>query len=183
MWDAAFAGSASRHPLFSASEKRGKWGLALGLAAWAFFGVLLIGDVAITFQFGGAFFIDLDIALPLCRDVVFRVNGFDRALGDAGFAVDAVIGVNVEHRIVLIEALDRANNATISVLAIVASFGDDVGHRGKIPFLKQVLGSRPAIIVVSNYHSLQACQDPEAKPSLRIGFPPPFQTTHLGWPR
>lgn len=53
------------------------------------------------------------------------------ALGDTGFAVDALFGVNEEHRFAFFETFDGANNNTIGVFAVEAGFRHNVSH--KIP--------------------------------------------------
>ncbi len=66
--------------------------------------------------------------LPLFRHVVFVEDRFDRALGHAGFAVDAFVRMDVENLLAFVEALHRANHHTIGVLAAKARFANDVRH-------------------------------------------------------
>src|SRR4030095_16615423 len=104
---------------------------SLLLAVRPFLGGLLLGDVGGTaggLQRGGALRVELDVARPLCRRVRLREDRLDRALRDARLAVDAVFRVDVEHHLVLVEALYRADDATVGVLAVVTGRGDDVGH-------------------------------------------------------
>jgi len=57
--------------------------------------------------------------------------GFDRlrrALGLAHPAIDAFIGVDHEHILAFVEAIDRANLDAIHVLALNAIFRNDIGH-------------------------------------------------------
>ena len=55
---------------------------------------------------------ELDIGLvlvrPLFRHVIFVVDRIDRAHRFAGTAVDAFVGVDVEHPVTLVNAVDRA---------------------------------------------------------------------------
>jgi len=43
-------------------------------------------------------------------------------------AVDAVHGIDVEHHVVLVEALDRTDHAAVGVLAIEARLANGVSH-------------------------------------------------------
>src|SRR5215471_17781419 len=52
-----------------------------------------------------------------------------RALGLAHPAVDALVGVDDEHVLALVEAVDRAYLDAIGVLALDAAVVDDIGHR------------------------------------------------------
>ena len=52
----------------------------------------------------------------------------DRTFGDAGFAVDAFIGMNVDHRFAFVEAFDRANNHAVGVFTVETRFGNDMSH-------------------------------------------------------
>src|SRR5262249_20061593 len=65
---------------------------------------------------------------------------FHRALRDTRFAVDAIDGVNVQHHVVLVETLYRADNGAVGVLAIVARLADGVSHACLGPFF----GAQPA---------------------------------------
>src|SRR5262245_33934094 len=101
------------------------------LAVRPFLGGLLFGDVggsAGGLQRGGPLRVELDVARPLGRGVRLGVDGLDRALRDARLAVDAVLRVDVEHHLVLVEALYRADDAAVGVLTVVARRGDDVSH-------------------------------------------------------
>ena len=55
-------------------------------------------------------------------------DGFNRAFGHAGLAVDALIGMNVDHLLALVEALYGAHHHAVRVFAGEAGFGDDMGH-------------------------------------------------------
>jgi hypothetical protein len=57
-------------------------------------------------------------------------NSFDRALRNAGFTVDALIGMNVDHIGILIKALTWANLQTSLVFAAIAWLCYDHRHIG-----------------------------------------------------
>jgi len=86
------------------------------------------------FALGGQFGVHFDVALPFGRNVVFVKNRFHGAFGDAGFAVDAFFGVDVEHLVSLVEALHWANNNAICVTATNTRLCDDVSHGLQDPF-------------------------------------------------
>ena len=66
--------------------------------------------------------------LPLVGQVVLVEDRLDRALRDAGLAVDALVRVDVEHLGPFVEAIDRADDHAVGVLAVEAGLGDDVSH-------------------------------------------------------
>src|SRR6266511_828934 len=66
--------------------------------------------------------------LPLRRHVVVVEDRFDRADGLAGAAVHALVGVDVEHAVALINAVDRTLLDAGPVLDVNAWLADDVGH-------------------------------------------------------
>src|SRR5690606_11300261 len=78
-------------------------------------------------------FEELDVRLvvvrPLFGQVVFVVDGLDGADRLARTAVDALVGVDVEHAVALVDAVDGALVDTGAVFDIHAGKGDDVGHR------------------------------------------------------
>src|ERR1700712_39938 len=80
--------------------------------------------------------VDLDERRPLVRDGVLREDRLDRALGLAGPAVDALLGVDDEHPVGLVDAVDGADVDAGLVLHIDAGFGDDVRHLGVAPELE-----------------------------------------------
>src|SRR3954470_17952687 len=57
-------------------------------------------------------------------------DGLGRAFGLADAAVDALVRVDDEHVVALVEAVDRADLDAIHVLALDAGLGDHVGHGG-----------------------------------------------------
>ena len=52
----------------------------------------------------------------------------NRTLRNAGLTVDALVGVDVDHLVPLVEALDGAHHDAVGVLAGKTGFGDDMGH-------------------------------------------------------
>ena len=84
------------------------------------------GDVLASFRL---FRIQLDVALPFLRHVVFMEDRFDRAFWNTRFAIDALFWMDVKHRLALVEAFYRANNDAIGVATSVARLGDNVSHR------------------------------------------------------
>src|SRR5438067_5880820 len=91
------------------------------LALGPFLSGLLLGDAATgLLQGGGALGVQRGEAGPLAGDVGLGEDGLDRALGNARLAVDAVGRVDVEHLLILVEALYREDGHAIGVLAIVA---------------------------------------------------------------
>src|SRR5262249_29959256 len=83
-------------------------------------------------QRGGLLGVQRREAGPLGRHVGLGEDGLDGALRHARLAVDAVGRVDVEHLLVLVEALDRANGNAIGVLAVVAGLANGVGHRNRV---------------------------------------------------
>src|SRR5260221_1673766 len=55
-------------------------------------------------------------------------DGIGRALGLADAAVDALVGVDHQHLVALVEAIDCADLDAVHVLALDAVFGNDVSH-------------------------------------------------------
>src|SRR5262249_40413627 len=104
---------------------------SLLLALGAFLGVGLLGDLALAavLEGGGALGVEGGEAGPLGRHVGLGEDGLDGALRHARLAVDAVGRVDVEHLLVLVEALHRADRDAVGVLAVVAGLADGVGHR------------------------------------------------------
>jgi len=75
--------------------------------------------------FFGTFGIQLNVIEPLNRNVVFIENRFHRALGNARFAINALVWININHLGVLIEAINWANFQAGFVFAAFARFGHD----------------------------------------------------------
>jgi hypothetical protein len=57
-----------------------------------------------------------------------RFDRFGRAFRLAHTTIDAFVGMNDEHVLAGIEAVDRADLHAVHILALDAVFGDDVGH-------------------------------------------------------
>ena len=72
--------------------------------------------------------VDFDVPFPLVREIIFMEDGFDRTLWNTGFAVDALIWIDVEHLFAFVEAFNGANYNAIGVSATVTRFGYDVSH-------------------------------------------------------
>src|SRR5262245_54315510 len=66
--------------------------------------------------------------LPLVRDFVLGEDGLHWAYGFAGAAVDALIRVDVEHRLALVDAVDRTHFHARLVLDVDAGLSNDVRH-------------------------------------------------------
>ena len=64
----------------------------------------------------------------LRRRLAIGNDRFDRAFRLAHPAIDAFVGMDDEHVLALVEAIDRANLDAIHVFAADAGFSDDVGH-------------------------------------------------------
>src|SRR4051812_15588547 len=57
-----------------------------------------------------------------------RQNGIGRAFRLANPAIDALVGVDHQHVLTGIEAVDRADLHAIHILALDAGLGDDISH-------------------------------------------------------
>ena len=55
-------------------------------------------------------------------------DGVHRAFRLADPAIDAFVGMDDQHVLALVEAIDRADLDAVHILAAYASFRDDVGH-------------------------------------------------------
>jgi len=62
-----------------------------------------------------------------------RLDSVDRALGHAHPAVDTLVGMDNEHVLALVEAVDGAHRNAIGGLALDAPFIDDVGQLSLLP--------------------------------------------------
>jgi len=72
--------------------------------------------------------VDLHERLPLVGEGILGEDRLDRALGLAGAAVDALLGVDDEDALELVDAVDRADVDAGLVLNVDAGLGDDVGQ-------------------------------------------------------
>jgi hypothetical protein len=73
-------------------------------------------------------------------------NRFDRAFRNARFAVNALIGMDVQHRVAFVKALDGTNHDAIGVSAAIARLGNYMCH--KFVLLEAILSRQ--IILKSN---------------------------------
>ena len=92
-------------------------------------GLGIIGCVALDRDVGpdgGILRIEFDPILD--ARLAVRKDRFGRAFRLADAAIDAFIGIDDEHVLALVEAIDRADLDAIHVFAADAGFGDDVGH-------------------------------------------------------
>src|ERR1051326_3383098 len=119
--------SKPRLPLFALARRGIE--VLLELARHLFPGVgvrrrrALAGDVR---PLGGEVGVQL---VPLLRlGIGVRDDRLRRALGLAHAAVDALVGMDDEHVVALVEAVDGADLDAVHVLALDAVFGDDVSH-------------------------------------------------------
>ena len=69
-----------------------------------------------------------DVGEVFGRHVVILIDCLDRAFGSTGSAVDAVIGVDVEHLGAFVEAFGWADCDASSVFAADAFLGYDISH-------------------------------------------------------
>jgi hypothetical protein len=105
--------------------------LCLLLAPWPFFGIQFgraFRGITLGLEFSGFVLIDLNPTGPLGWDIGFSKNGFDGAFRHASFAVDAIYVVNVEHHVILVETLHRADHAAVRVFTIVTRLTNGVRH-------------------------------------------------------
>ena len=72
--------------------------------------------------------VDLDERLPLVGERVLREDRLDRALRLARAAVDALLRVDHEDPVGLVDAVDRADVDAGAVFDVDAGLGDDVRH-------------------------------------------------------
>ena len=77
---------------------------------------------------GKRILVDLKVDRLILRHLVVRVNGVDRALGDAQPAVDAFFGIDDQHVFAVAKGIDGTDFGAVRVLAQDAGFGDDVSH-------------------------------------------------------
>src|SRR5215208_7645775 len=69
-----------------------------------------------------------DVVLHVLGDLVVGVDGFDRALGHAHGAVDALLGVDQIMVSLIVDAVNRARTHACGVLRADTRFGNNVGH-------------------------------------------------------
>jgi putative transposase len=110
------------------------WGTVLAQlkykASWSDGSILELAGLLVVVR------VDLDVVLPLVGQLVLGEAGVDRAGFDAGVAVDALLGVDVEldDRVVVglvgrrVDAVDGTDLHAGVVLRVDAGLGDDVGQ-------------------------------------------------------
>ena len=79
------------------------------------------------------------VVLPLRGDVILVEDGLHGAHRLTRTAVDALVGLDVEHAVALVDAVDGALLDAGLVLQVHTGKGDDVGHRN----LHDVSGTQP----------------------------------------
>ena len=70
--------------------------------------------------------------VPLEAGLRVGLDGLRRAFGLADAAIDALVGVDDEHVVALVEAIHRTHLDAVQVLALNAVFADDVGHTERL---------------------------------------------------
>src|SRR2546421_9203246 len=78
---------------------------------------------------GCFFYVEGEPFLQVFGQCRVGVDGLDGAFGDAGVAVNACVGVDVESVCQFVERLDGADRGAVRVLAVNTVLCDDVGHR------------------------------------------------------
>jgi hypothetical protein len=68
---------------------------------------------------------------PLGRNVCFGEHCLNRALGNAGIAIDAGLGIDVQHVVIEMKSLNGTDERAVSVATVNARFGNDVSHSDK----------------------------------------------------
>src|SRR5438105_15112498 len=84
-----------------------------------------------------------DVAFPLRRRVFLREDRRHRALRLAGTTIDALVGMNVELILSLVDAVHRAHIHAGAVFYTDARFGDDIGHSSSRTKLPPAAQTRP----------------------------------------
>lgn len=74
------------------------------------------------------FSVEFDVAGPLRGNGRLGENRLYGASGNASAAVDAIIGVDDQHIVILVKTLDRALDYAVGILAVLARFGDHMRH-------------------------------------------------------
>ena len=88
---------------------------------------------------GGHLGVEGDVVVPFGRDVVFVEDRTFRALVRTGIAVGATFGVDEQHPVPLVKAIDGADDDAGGVLATKAGFCHDEGHEGSFRQVSGVL--------------------------------------------
>jgi hypothetical protein len=66
--------------------------------------------------------------LPLLRNVIFMVNRLYRAFASTRIAIDALVGIDVQHLLALTKAVAGANHYAVGVLTTEARLSHYEGH-------------------------------------------------------
>tara|TARA_B100000809_G_scaffold62817_1_gene59555 strand:- start:3765 stop:4118 length:354 start_codon:yes stop_codon:yes gene_type:complete len=72
--------------------------------------------------------IEFQEGFPFIRQIVFMEDGFDWTLGNACFAVNAFVRVDVKYFVTLVEAFHGADYHAIGVFAAKTGLGNHVRH-------------------------------------------------------
>jgi len=75
------------------------------------------------------FRVECNECLPLLGNIVLVEDCINRAFMGARLAVDAVIGIDIQHLLTFVKAVAGADNNAISMLAAKAGSGHDKGHK------------------------------------------------------
>jgi hypothetical protein len=84
-------------------------------------------------------------------------DGFHGALGNASFAVDAFVGVNVENLFTFVEAFDRAHDDTVGVFAGKARLTNNVSHIQRLLFLSAESGTSHKVLNDIKFDGNERC--------------------------
>ncbi|MPM27712.1 hypothetical protein SDC9_74225 [bioreactor metagenome] len=90
--------------------------------------------------------VDVVVVLPLLGQVVLVEDGLDRADGLAGAAVHALLGVDVQHAVALVDAIDRTLVDAGTVLHVDTRLRNDVRHNELL--YSAYPGARPVRVVL-----------------------------------
>src|SRR3981081_1449638 len=96
--------------------------------AWAFLRLLPLRDVAALLQRDDALGVELNVLRPRGRHGRVVENRLDGTLRQTRLAVNAMLRINVEHLLVLIEAVAGTDGDAVGVLAVMTGFANDEGH-------------------------------------------------------
>jgi hypothetical protein len=77
---------------------------------------------------GCHFGVELGEGLLVLGHIVLMENGLDGAFGNASFAIDAFIRVDVKHLLTFIKAFDGAYDDAVGVFAAEAGLSNNVSH-------------------------------------------------------
>src|SRR6516162_10117342 len=98
------------------------------LAGWPFLRVRLLGDMASFLEGSRLLGVHWGVVGPLTGDVGLGEDRFHGTFGHTRLAVYAIVRIDIEHHVVLVEALHRTNRHAIGVLAVVARLANCVSH-------------------------------------------------------